>query len=170
MMTVKRPLSFILCALPAILCMVLIFAFSAQTAANSSKTSGELIRQSLSILPIGFDDMPAVRQKEIVESLQFIVRKCAHFSVYALLGVLCIPPAHVLLRKWNYAAWAAWGTSALYAVTDEIHQYFVPGRSCELRDVLIDSSGAAVGILLLTIVAVRIRKSRQNNEIKNGRR
>ena len=31
----------------------------------------------------------------------------------------------------------------LYAVSDEIHQYFVPGRACRLFDVLIDTSGSA---------------------------
>ena len=41
----------------------------------------------------------------------------------------------------------ALGAAALYAVTDEVHQYFVPGRSCELRDVLVDTSGALTGIL-----------------------
>ena len=46
----------------------------------------------------------------------------------------------------------AWGAAVLYSVTDEIHQMFVPGRSCELRDVAIDSCGVATGILLCTII------------------
>ena len=37
----------------------------------------------------------------------------------------------------------------LYAISDEIHQYFVPGRSAEIRDVLIDVLGANIGILLI---------------------
>ena len=39
-------------------------------------------------------------------------------------------------------------TCALYAVSDEIHQLFVSGRSCQLTDVLLDSAGAFVGHLL----------------------
>ena len=38
--------------------------------------------------------------------------------------------------------------SMLYACTDEFHQHFVPGRSCEVRDVLIDTAGALIGILV----------------------
>ena len=38
-----------------------------------------------------------------------------------------------------------------YAISDEIHQFFVPGRSCQIKDVLIDSCGAAVGIGLVFI-------------------
>ena len=37
----------------------------------------------------------------------------------------------------------------LYAVTDEVHQYFVPGRSCELRDALIDACGVAAGVAIV---------------------
>lgn len=46
--------------------------------------------------------------------------------------------------------------SFLYALTDELHQRFVPGRSGELRDVFIDTSGAFTGLVLLSIVS-RIR-------------
>jgi len=55
----------------------------------------------------------------------------------------------------------------LYAITDEFHQYFVPGRSAEIRDVLIDSSGAFIGILL-TIGIIQIKrklKSKYRKEI-----
>ncbi|MGV8147186.1 MAG: VanZ family protein [Alkaliphilus sp.] len=36
----------------------------------------------------------------------------------------------------------------LYAISDETHQIFVPGRSAQVSDILIDSVGAAVGILI----------------------
>ena len=44
-----------------------------------------------------------------------------------------------------------WLTGTLYAVTDEIHQYFVPGRSCEFRDICIDSAGVLCGIFCLCL-------------------
>ena len=46
----------------------------------------------------------------------------------------------------------AFAIGALYAVSDEIHQIFVPGRSCELRDILIDSAGVLVGILAFQLL------------------
>lgn len=140
----------------------MIFTFSAQTADTSSETSGGLIERILAVLPIGFDEMSPDRQEELVASLQFFVRKGAHFTVYALLGVLCVPPAYVLLHRFGRSAGTAFGIASLYAVTDEIHQFFVPGRSCELRDVLIDAGGAALGILCLwgIIALLRQRKTK----------
>ena len=70
-----------------------------------------------------------------------VLRKLAHAAEYAILGVL-------LLRALEHAWGAFWLTTA-YAVTDEIHQMFVPGRLGSPLDVAIDAAGAAVGIALV---------------------
>ncbi|MBQ1935757.1 MAG: VanZ family protein, partial [Clostridia bacterium] len=49
-----------------------------------------------------------------------------------------------------------------YAVTDEIHQHFVEGRSCELRDVLIDAAGALLFLLLWWAVLQFLRRKKQS--------
>lgn len=46
-------------------------------------------------------------------------------------------------------ALVSWIICTLYAGTDELHQYFVPGRACSLRDVCIDSAGALLGVLIM---------------------
>ena len=46
-----------------------------------------------------------------------------------------------------------WAAGTLFAVTDEIHQIYVSGRSCEFRDILIDSCGVALGVLLVRMTA-----------------
>lgn len=77
--------------------------------------------------------------------------KLLHVSEYLVLAVLLaralnngirrpVPSARLLL---------AWGLCAGYAVTDEIHQIFVPGRSPDARDALADACGAALGLLML---------------------
>ncbi len=43
----------------------------------------------------------------------------------------------------------SWAFGTLYAITDEIHQLFIQGRSCEFRDVCIDSLGVLTGIVLM---------------------
>jgi len=53
----------------------------------------------------------------------------------------------------------SWGIGALYALTDEVHQSFVPGRSCEIRDILIDSCGVAAGVLIMAALRSRRAKS-----------
>ena len=55
----------------------------------------------------------------------------------------------------------AWIIGALYSVTDEVHQYFVPGRSCELRDMGIDSCGVLAGVLIVMLV-LRHKERRQS--------
>jgi VanZ family protein len=51
----------------------------------------------------------------------------------------------------------------LYAVSDEIHQYFVPGRACRFGDICIDTAGSILAIVLLTSI-VTIKKKRKSGE------
>lgn len=51
----------------------------------------------------------------------------------------------------------------LYAISDEIHQVFVPGREAQVKDVIIDSGGAAVGIGVYLI----INRKKNNTKVKN---
>ncbi|MDY0404609.1 VanZ family protein [Virgibacillus sp. 179-BFC.A HS] len=93
------------------------------------------------------------------EDLRFWVRKAAHFSAYFLLGVLTCNALRNSRVFGLTGAGCAWAISILYAATDEFHQLFIPGRSGEIRDVLIDSTGALVGILLLTVI-IKMYRSR----------
>lgn len=79
-----------------------------------------------------------------------LMRKSAHFIAYLILGFLV---SHAMKNETSgTSAWKRRGTSLLicvvYAISDEFHQLFVPGRGPLLKDVLIDGSGAAMGILL----------------------
>ena len=59
-----------------------------------------------------------------------------------------------------------WGIATAYAVTDEFHQLFVPGRSGQMTDVMIDSGGALVGLLALHVIRMFIenRKLQRNKK------
>ena len=80
----------------------------------------------------------------------FIVRKFAHFFEYAVLGFL-IGCALFLSRR-RFSPVISVICSALYSVSDEIHQYFVPGRACRIFDVGVDTLGALTGTLILTLI------------------
>ncbi len=69
-----------------------------------------------------------------------VLRKLAHAGEFAVLGAL-------LLRATERAG-VAFGLGALYAVSDELHQMFVPGRMGSPLDVAIDMVGVAFGVLL----------------------
>ena len=98
------------------------------------------------------------------ESLSFGVRKTAHFTEYMILGGLLMMDAAGWRRRTTTQARAfcAWLVAALYAVSDEIHQYFVPERACALMDMGIDSAGAAAGVLIVALILTR--KSRIRNK------
>lgn len=152
--------------------MALIFSLSNQDATVSSGTSGNVIRLIAGIFRPGFGSLPAAEQAEIVASLQFIARKSAHFSLYMILGVLSFL-AVISYEKLLFVLRLAISCTVclLYAASDEIHQLFVPGRSGEVRDVMIDFSGAVLGILLsmlvfLLICIIKKKRTEKNEERK----
>lgn len=139
--------------IPAILCMILIFMFSAAPAENSSEMSDGLsykIVDAVGQLPFfHWDDTEKATKAEMIH---IPLRKTAHFSEYAILAVLWAAPLGLFLKKTWKRLGLAFIICVLYACTDELHQLFVPGRDGNIRDVLIDGAGAAVGILLWSIV------------------
>jgi len=53
-----------------------------------------------------------------------------------------------------------------YAITDEVHQYFVPGRSCEIKDVCIDGSGVLFGIVIVSLNILLYNKIKKRGKNK----
>ena len=130
-----------------VLWMGFIFSMSSENAEKSSNTSGQTIRVVLSAVP-GFEEQPEEVKVNIIEKLQFIVRKSAHFIGYMILGIL----ASGLILYYgniNKKYLLAFLICVIYAISDEIHQLFVPGRAGQVRDVLIDSAGSLLGIILV---------------------
>ena len=130
-----------------IVSMIVIFMFSAENSDDSSKTSGNITNTVVETFVNDYDELPPAKQQSIWDKTEHIIRKTAHFTIYMSLGLwasctvgkrrlICGKSAAVLVYCF------------LYACTDEIHQSFSPGRSCQFTDVLIDTGGALVGILI----------------------
>lgn len=135
-------------AAAAILWMAIIFAFSQQKAEQSGQVSGTITYR----MAEGINEAFSLEWEEdtllwYAQAWQHPVRKTAHMAEYAVLGCLLLANAvqYDFFRKRAYF-WA-WLGATVYAVTDEAHQLFIEGRSCELKDVCIDSTGAAIGAL-----------------------
>jgi len=137
-----------------LLWMAVIFWASAQGATASSSLSGSLIEKIAAIVNPNFNQMNPMEQAAIVEQFQYIVRKTAHLSEYAVLGLLIslALDAYSIARSKKFCM--TLGISVLYAISDEIHQYFVPGRSAQFSDVAIDFCGAMLGVGLFCVVIV----------------
>lgn len=91
--------------------------------------------------------------KTIVPSMEFdlidfnhLIRKSAHFINYLVLGILVLNALKVSTGYGCRSAMLALLICVLYAISDEVHQLFVPGRGAQVKDVLIDSAGSIVGI------------------------
>lgn len=132
--------------------MIMIFHFSSQPAELSTTTSGGVIEFICNIYA-RIKGIPCSTLDKSIETLQHTVRKTAHFSIYLLLGMFSSNAFFQSgVKKLRKVGGFAFLLSAFYAATDEFHQRFVEGRSGEIRDVCIDSSGALVGILLFILI------------------
>ena len=133
--------------LPMLAVMTIIFVFSMMPAEKSANTSGGI----LSVL-VSFFENAANRplSAETVDLLHTLIRKCAHITEYAVLGVTVVYAFYERISTHHIIIPLV--VSALYAASDELHQVFVPGRSGEIKDILIDTAGALIGILIMNAI------------------
>ena len=166
-----------------VLWMVMIFSFSARPAEISSEDSRHVRLLVGEIFVPGFEDWTEAEREAFAEKVDHPVRKTAHAAEYAALGLFVagayIEGAYIEGRKpdgekkdkKNKAAQSSgrqtgigrgifvpWLITAAYAATDEIHQLFVPGRSGQVSDVVLDSAGAMAGLLILGAVRFLTRR------------
>ena len=121
-------------------------------------------------------DVSSGRSDEIVATLQslgtsvpsdtlsFIVRKSAHTIAYFIFGLLAFNVMRFYKLPASRAVLAAMLIVIVYAASDELHQYFVPGRSSEPRDVLIDTTAGLIGVSILAFINAR-RSTKRLNKI-----
>jgi len=162
----RKPIRILLTFLTAAM-MILIFCFSMEPAEKSDKTSGTLSQAVISIMYPDYDHFPSQKQHSVFDRVQHFVRKTAHFTEYTLLGFLirmCLE-SWIGNRRGNYMI--SWGIGTLYAVTDEIHQLLIDGRSGQWSDVLIDSGGVAAGAAIAAMILCFYYKRKQAGGKKN---
>jgi VanZ family protein len=130
--------------LPVLIWMGLIFSGSSDllSSQRTSRIIGPLVHWLFPQLP-----------EETVGQVVFVTRKAAHVAEYAVLALLIWRalrrPVKADRRPWSWREPAvALALSALYAVSDEMHQSFVASRYGSALDVCLDSAGAASGLLL----------------------
>lgn len=126
--------------------MFLIFLMSSFDATESTNQSNFIVNIITNIFKI-----------ENIELLSFIIRKLAHFTEYLILGLLV---ANMFTKNnINNLYLISIILCIIYATSDEIHQLFVPGRACQLRDILIDSIGSITGVYLYKLINTKILKN-----------
>lgn len=95
---------------------------------------------------------------EMIVHIQFFVRKAGHVTEYAILAALlwrALRGGTVWRMKMSMLFVLVWIGCALFAVSDEFHQSFVPSRTASGNDVLIDICGAFIGLTICIAVGSR---------------
>ncbi|MCI9560115.1 MAG: VanZ family protein [Lachnospiraceae bacterium] len=134
--------------------MAVIFMFSAKPAEESQEQSYFIGRTIADFIQrLGGLSWSQERKQAFVEAIDFYVRKAAHGTEYAILGGMWMAVFRSFGKILSRSGRFSWIYGTLYAISDEIHQYFVPGRACQVRDMLIDSAGVLVGVFSYFVCA-----------------
>ncbi|SHJ48857.1 VanZ like family protein [Hathewaya proteolytica DSM 3090] len=145
--------------IPAGLWMVIIFAFSHQPDDLSSKNNhfiAELLRKIHISL---FENMD-------YELLNLLIRKAAHITEFLILFFLVYYAVkNICQNNWELTSSII---TLLYACSDEFHQLFIKGRAGRVQDVLIDSMGIIIGLIILKIIKIIKDKKKSSHMRKMG--
>ena len=139
--------------LPAVIIMIVIFCFSSVPADTSSEDSLTIAENLLTIYEnVTTNSYEGSNRTLILEDINHIVRKSSHFLEYLVLAFSLA--FHLKVSKarnvWRFTLPVI--ISAIYAASDEYHQTFIPGRSGQISDVVLDTLGASAGMLLFVMV------------------
>ena len=149
-------------ALAAVLLLALyyiIFAFSDQDGEASGSASLKVSTQVVEIADkLTNSNWSAAIKKSLAEYFEHPIRRLAHFSEYAGMGML----VYILWRQWMKKGkglyWLTIAWVLFSAIGDEIHQSFVPGREASVSDVLLDTCGGVFGLGLCIVAEVLYQK------------
>ena len=152
---VKRESVFYLICM--LIIMAAIFGFSSQNRSNTNKTSDVIVKPIENTIKANstktFEDEKAENSywKKINSKIDKAVRKSAHIFIYGVLGIFSLLFFRSIGLRWEDAIMLAILLSALYGVSDELHQGFINGRDARAEDICIDTFGAWVGTLIVYI-------------------
>lgn len=145
--------------------MVLIFLFSAQSSQESTVIS-KGIAEPITDAVVAAKHLPQSEKPRLMKITHHLVRKTAHFTLYAALGAsaLALFLSMKSDKKKRILLLCSVIFCAVYAISDELHQHFVSGRTPMISDVLLDTLGALCGgsvFLLIFTLCLRIKKHKK---------
>jgi VanZ family protein len=141
--------------------MLFIFLNSSKDATQSSLASSEFTHSLLNFLTnIGLANACDINSAEFA-AFEGNVRTCAHFVEFMVLGLLSYQFFRAYYNKKSvYKILIPIAASIAYAITDELHQLFVPGRACDIFDVIVDTAGIITGVLIFHLLTVLVQRRR----------
>lgn len=128
-----------------IMMLMVIFCLSHQSGSASLKLSDGLLYR---IMCYFIEEPYLYFDKKTIDFFSLILRKGAHFCEFGLLGILIVLNLEEYLNNARHIIFLAIVLSVLWAISDEIHQYFIPYRAFMISDIMIDSIGSITFIYL----------------------
>lgn len=157
----------VICIILVIIWMSAMFGFSNQQGAGSSSTSKKVSEIIVNIIDIK-QHYSETEREQIIKLIEPVIRKLAHYTLYAIGGILITNCVCQFCDKEKHVIIISAIIGMTYAVSDELHQLMVPGRSGNIKDVIIDSIGILTGIALfllankiIKIVLEKIKKAKE---------
>ena len=135
----------------------IIFGFSSQNGEQSGRIS-EKITEAILEKSNKYNNLEEGEKEIILHKVEFIIRKMAHFSIYTVVGLLLMAllSTYKIKNKWGFVVTIIIGI--LYAMSDEFHQSFSPGRTPKITDVCIDTLGVTLGAVLVILIKIIYKK------------
>ena len=146
----KTFLKFFFKILVIVIWLITIFKFSSQVSNESLNMSNKFMYKVVSILE--GKDLTEARKKELTKKYTKVVRKSAHFFLYFILGGLFFWLFCDIIKIHSLLVIITITCCLLYAISDEWHQSYVPGRTARGFDVIIDTAGATLSTTLLFMI------------------
>ena len=160
-MNVKKIISVIL----VVVWMSVIFSFSNQQGEGSGNTSRKVCEVIISIVDIS-DQYTEMEKEQIIKILEPVIRKEAHYTIYLIGGILIANSVYQFYNKEQKMILISTIIGVLYAISDEVHQLAVAGRSGRIIDVIIDSLGIMTGIMLFLVIKYSIKGIKEKSKIR----
>ncbi|MBF0989915.1 MAG: VanZ family protein [Clostridiales bacterium] len=161
----KKKIKYVKCII-AIICCIIIFSFSAIPATASTKQSKGLTYNVIKLL--NGNKLSERDLEKLTKKINPVIRKIAHFSIYMILAIV----TYMFIEELNIKSKSEKERlrkniiytcifCIIYAIFDEIHQIYVPGRTGKTIDVIIDTLGSCMGIAILLLnnfIKIRCKK------------
>lgn len=135
--------------------MFFIFSMSAMDGTNSESLSVGISEKVVKVAVQNYQTLPKTQKMRILDEANFTVRKTAHVTEYAILGVFALLVLLNYKKTLLSQSLISLLVCAIFAASDEFHQIFTVGRTPLITDSLIDISGSIVGIFILWAIVKR---------------
>ncbi len=137
------------------LCMGLIFYFSSQDGISSDILSQSFTEKIAKVIFHNYEYFSDEFQKTVIFELNMFIRKVAHFSIFFFMSIFIYAELIIWIKKYLINGLISIGLCMMYAILDEYHQSFTPGRTPLIKDIFIDTAGATLGVVFcFTIMAI----------------